>query len=180
MSNIKGNHDPLSIDQLVKQRVAKRAHGVSVELVPTLHTSDAKPSKPANSTHSDIDKDELANQFLGLLFPATTQSQSSQEATGQSTPENLQMLGTNQFFSPLKKQEDSVDQRKNEKTPFSFCIENSSLGAIQLNGQWRGGALQVQLQMPTAMTLQQKKALAAILSRRLSYELGVTTEIEID
>lgn len=175
MSNVKTDYNPLSIEQQLRNRLEKRASGVSLPEDRLLQMNTlAAPS--ARTPLSDVNqtKPELENHFMNLLFTDSNNLCSPER-------ENLdKKIGTKQFFSPLKLQEESKTEAVTEKEPFTLIVETSSLGSLKLNGMWRNGTLQVQLQLPTKLDIQQKKVLVAILEKKLTQELGVQTEIQID
>lgn len=175
MSNVKTDYTPLSIEHLTRNRLEKRASGVSPSersLLPTnAHKLPAMQTPFSKTIESEA---ELENHFMNLLFADGNKS-NLLECKNFDTK-----IGTKQFFSPHKLQEESKTETKTEKEPFSLVIETSSLGSLTLNGVWKHGALQVQLQLPAKLDAQQKKILLAILEKKLTQELGVQTEIEID
>lgn len=175
MTNVKTDYNPLSIEQQLRNRLEKRASGVSLPESRPLQmnaNSTSAARRPFNSAKPA--ESELENHFMNLLFTGGNDSP---------IPEHVNLdtkIGTKQFFSPLKLQEESKSEMPTEKDPFCLLIETSSMGSLQLNGTWKNGTLQVQLQLPKQLDAQQKKVLIAILEKKLTQELGVQTEIEID
>jgi len=182
MTTVKNQYNPLSIDQQVKSRLEKRSSGVSTPDVMPGRTHPAASNKPPLNPKLENADSDLPTEFMNLLF-SSEQNDLQTEAGKNNLPisdEHLKNTGTNTLFFPPNKQEESVLKPEKEREPFSLSIESSELGSLKLNGKWNGDKLQVRLHLPTKMDLQQQRILSAILERKLSHELGVKTEIEID
>ena len=174
MNNVKNDYNPLSIEHQLRNRLEKRASGVSPPESRPLQTGISHGSNSRMSFSDPESKDtELENHFMSLLFD------SSHSSTVQGEKLNTK-IGTRHFFSPLKLQEESKNEVPTDKEPFCLVIETSSLGSLKLNGNWNNGVLQVQLQLPKQLDTSEKRVLMTILGRKLTEELGVQTEIEID
>lgn len=182
MTSVKNEFNPISIEQRVKKNLEQKHSGVSLPDAPTaLVTVKAKDrSLQENIHHSDSD---LPTEFLNLLFAGDLPNSSNQPSTHQQTKtfdDSSRKPGTNSFFSPLNKQEDSFYSAPSKEKNFCMTIESSDFGSLKLNGKWDEKKLVVHLDVSKSLDLQQKKMLASILEKRLSHELGVTTEIVID
>lgn len=180
MNSIKNEYNPLSIEHQVRRRIEQRSSGVSL---PDQHQIKV-PSRlgcPAPSSPESQDGD-LSVHFLNLLFPDAASPVSAQTTDGSNHvfTSDPKKTGTNTFFCPLKKQEESNSPLTHEKKDFSFVIENAEAGSVTLNGSWTQGVMKVQLQISQPLEVQQKQVLIAILKKKLSHELGVHMEIEID
>lgn len=180
MNSIKNEYNPLSIEHQVRRRIEQRSSGVSL---PDQHQVKVpgKPGYTAPSSPEPQDGD-LSVHFLNLLFPDAAPPKSAQTTDGSKHVFNSdpKKTGTNTFFCPLKKQEESNSALTHEKKDFSFVIENAEAGSVTLNGSWTQGIMKVQLQISQPLEVQQKQVLIAILKKKLSHELGVQMEIEID
>lgn len=186
MSTVKNHYNPLSIEQQVRHRIEKKASGVTPREIANLH-STPKPGK-ANSimNRQNDNQTDLSTQFMSLLFSdKKTEAFSHEKSPNTNIDESFNPFdrkqGTKNIFFPLKEQEESKQSNiAEEKAPFSLVIESANLGELKLNGQWLDGRLKVIIHLPKSLDLNQKKVLTAILERKLSHELNVQTEIEID
>jgi len=62
---------------------------------------------------------------------------------------------------------------------FSFQIDNSALGALEVKGSYNQGNLLLNIELPPAMGLNEQKVLIKILEAKLSKQLGVALEVKI-
>lgn len=182
MNKVSKEHNPLSIDQQVKNKLEKRASGVAVPEPRLNQSSSNRFTTTATPNLSDNTNADLPTQFVNLLFSADSNWESNHNPNNKNefSREQLNKTGTNPVFFPHKEQEETICSSAEEKGPFSLVIENTQLGALTLNGTWSKGKLKVQLQTLKPLDSQQKTVLTAILQKKLSHELGVQTEIEID
>lgn len=176
---IKETNNPLSITNRVRDRIEKQASGVQ----PSSHASYAShtPHNNAYPHPTDGHSEDLSDQFLGLLMNATSSETKTRSFPSLHSNRNFaDGGGTKSFFSPLNKQEESVNGTEETKAPFSLVIENSSLGPLHLQGKWLNGVLHVGLKLPKRPSHAEQKVLCAMLSKGLSSQLGVPLEISID
>lgn len=174
MNNVKNDYNPLSIDHQLKNRLEKRASGVSLPESRPLQMGASLGSHSRTPLNEPESKDtDLESHFVNLMF------NSGNSPAIQAEKLNTK-IGTKHSFSPLKLQEESKNEMSTEKEPFCLLIETSSMGPLKLNGSWSNGVLRVHLQLPKQLDTSEKRVLMAILGKTLTQELGVQTEIEID
>lgn len=177
--SIKETQNPLSIANRVRDRLEKRADGTE----PSSYINhDILPSRTLEQPLlADPRQEQMSEQFLGLLMgndPTEFQVHSgSENDVGDHRDERI---GTNPFFSSLNGQEKTFAKDEQARKPFSMVIENSSLGPIQIKGNWEGSMLRVSLKTSNNLSLNEQKVLCAMLSKGLSSKLGVQLELTID
>lgn len=134
----------------------------------------------SNPSMSRPQKNSLKDDFLEMLFPVSPESHtpSNSEKTPKNTG-NFQTNGTKELFSPLKKGEVKEKGLSEIQNSFSFQIDNSALGALEVKGSYHQGNLLLNIELPPAMGLNEQKVLIKILEAKLSKQLGVALEVKI-
>lgn len=174
-------YDPVSINERVRDRIEKKANG-SGSPVPPSATARAQASQSHFSSSKNADS--LKDEFMDLLFtstPSNTSGNTAQAPTKKSgiSDENLKTKGTKELFSPLNKGEVKERKADESKGPFSFSINNSALGELNIQGSYQNGNLMLNVEMPPKLSINEQKVLAKILEAKLSKELGVKLEVKI-
>ena len=168
-------YDPLCLSANVQERIDKKASGCTVNI-----SKASKPLALSNSSMSRPQQNSLKDDFLEMLFPVSPESHtpSNSEKTPKNTG-NFQTNGTKELFSPLKKGEVKEKGLSEIQNSFSFQIDNSALGALEVKGSYNQGNLLLNIELPPAMGLNEQKVLIKILEAKLSKQLGVALEVKI-
>lgn len=182
MTNIKNEYNPLSIEHQVKRRIEQKSSGVSLPDEPSHLRKLNGHSTPDSPLLRSSEDNDLSIHFMNLLFSDTTSAIDKPTTHGHQkmVADDSKKTGTNTFFYPLKKQEESNSLPTNQKQDFSLVIENADAGLVTLNGSWTEGIMKVHLHISMPLDTQQKQILIAILKKKLSHEIGTHMEIEID
>lgn len=171
-----GSFDPLSITHRVRTRLENKANGVSV---PDVSPTPRHPNLPVSSTHTMNNNEHLKNQFMNLLLGEPLSADQA-PSSSESAKEFEHISGTKQFFSPLNKQEYTKTDSPTQSTPFQFCVQNSALGELEVQGEWLNGRMQVSIKLAQALEPKERRLLGHILKMRLSRELGIDLEVYLD
>lgn len=178
--NINNKFEPVSISAKVRERLEKRANGLSTDVA----TNQTNPTeKHANLGKNLATPENIKDEFLNLLLspkndlPAPPKPALNNSATYHT--DSSEICGTETFFLPQKK----CEERKNlltEKSNFSFTIESEALGNLDLSGQFDGVQMKVSLKLADSIDTQQLEVLEKMLQRQLCSTLGVQVELTID
>lgn len=165
-------HDPSSVSTHVRERIEKKASGC------------AAPRDVPVARHTNNHPQTMKDEFLDLLFSGS--SPNATVGTGNGTEnktclahEKLKTKGTKELFFPLNRGEAKERNVDGSKNPFAFSINNSTLGELNIQGTYLNGNLQLHVEMPPKMGIQEQQVLAKILEAKLSKELGVKLEVKI-
>lgn len=168
-------YDPLSLSLRVKEKINQKANRTGVQ-EPAF--TPGKQSLSSNPSPQQTSNKQLKEHFLDLLLDEQqTLPHDNPKETFVNNEKKLQNNGTKELFSPLNKGEKKKEE--SEKTPFSFSIDNSALGKLELKGNYDNGILILNIELPAAMATKEQATLASILKIKLSKELGVPLEIKI-
>ncbi len=172
--------NPLSISERVRERVEARAKGT----IPLAEGPSSGNTKACTSSTRGDPGDHLADEFTNLIFGQYEEKLNSRSQQFHRTPaddysqrERVEN-GTNQNFLPPNKCEER--KQKDNVSSIDFVISNSEAGAVEVHARMLGSVLKVKLKFQTGMSDQSQRVLQKILASRLTNELGVKVEIQID
>lgn len=168
-------YDPLSLRTLVKQRIEDKANGCKPQI--KLNTLSAHETpQTRHRSHAD---EEMKHEFLGMLLDQDPDRPSHfEEDQAQSTGKINFGEGTKNDFFSLNKQ--GVKEKKSSKESFSFRINNSQAGNIEISGSYKNEILALNIITEKPLSLDERKILSQIIKAKLSAELKTELEIKID
>lgn len=170
-------YNPISIEQRVRNKLENKASGVTLpDIAPTASPSNTfiHEKRPMNNSK------ELKDEFMNLLCASQAETEHEAKPSAEELKKCTETDGTNKLFLTLNEQESTKSKSGNTKESFSFVIQNSDLGELKLKGNWMNGHLKVLITPEKKLEVRERKLLCAMLTTRLSNELGVPLEVSFD
>lgn len=170
-------YNPISIEQRVRNKIENKASRVTLpDIAPTAHSSKTSIHGERAMNQSK----QLKDEFMSLLAGNDAGSKCEVKPGSQELKKCTETDGTNKLFLTLNKQESTKGKSDQTQESFSFVIQNSDLGELKLKGSWMNGHLKVFIQPEKKLEVRERKLLCAMLTTRLSNELGVPLEVSFD
>lgn len=168
-------YDPLSLSTLVKQRIEDKANGCRPQIKVNTHSAHGT----SHSHHRSHTDEEIKHEFLGMLLDQDPEESCHLEKDqDQSTRKINSGEGTMHDFFSLNKQ--GVKEKNLSKEAFSFRINNSQAGNIEISGSYKNEVLALNIITEKSLSLDERKILSQIIKAKLSAELKTELEIKID
>lgn len=170
-------YNPISIEHRVRSKLENKASGVTLpDIAPTASPSSTFIHEKRAMNNSK----QLKDEFMNLLCASQAETEREVKPGCEELKKCAETDGTNKLFLTLNKQESTKSEGDKTKESFSFVIQNSDLGELKLKGSWINGHLKVLIQPEKKLEVRERKLLCAMLTTRLSNELGVPLEVSFD
>lgn len=163
-------YNPLSMSEVVKRRIEKKAEGAEYRAQLNMSPRTVNAGK---LQASDSHQKDLEDEFFQMLVK---QNALDSDLVDKQSKNSL-IQGTKPRFFSLKEGEEKKEKIKANE--FSFSIPNSNLGTLMLQGQYEDGVMTVVLNLQKPLELREKVTLEKFLKFRLSEVLQVHVEIKI-